>query len=216
MESHCRHCGGQLPEAGGLFCPFCKKAIVAFDPPTEPTPMEMWAPPPEYSEEKLERDRPRARLLAILVSVTLYLMIFTTEYAHFDRRQQAKLEKAFGREPLGMPPWLFAWSLGTLVCVPFPMVLYHFALVTRQSFRDGLSPLGISGFLYLFGNGSLSAAVEPLEGDLPARARLLRGDRFRLDCLYRGCGNLRGYPERCLSPRMGAAGSSLGREPQDA
>jgi hypothetical protein len=150
MESHCRHCGGQLPEAGGLFCPFCKKAIVAFDPPTEPTPMEMWAPPPVYSEEKLERDRPRARLLAILVSVTIYLMIFTTEYSHFDRRQQAKLEKAFGREPLGMTPWVFAWSLGTLVCVPFPMVLYHFGLVTRQSFRDGLSPLGISGFLYLF------------------------------------------------------------------
>ena len=145
MEKQCRHCGRQLPETGDLFCPSCRKPLIEFAAPTAP-PLEE-APPPSFDEENLRKDHPLALQVAAISSV-MFLALFWG--LSFDPEIQARLARAFGEQLLRISPLVFSLLLSTLLFIPIPFCFYHYAILMRQAMRDGLSPLGLSGMLYVF------------------------------------------------------------------
>ena len=142
MEKTCRHCGTQVTQFGAIFCPHCNKALLELPPPAPPPPAEVL--PQSWSEKKLEENRPKARLVALGMSIMNYIVILSVV---FDPSVDAKVVKAFGEEPFGMAPQVFSVLLQTILYLPFPWVFYHVALIVIQTRRDGLSSAGLLDIL---------------------------------------------------------------------
>jgi hypothetical protein len=136
MERKCLHCGHEVTVVGVLFCPFCKKSLVKFDPAPPPPPPEEPIMP-VHDEKKFGEDRARARSLAWFMSIVFYLCLL---WANADPVAERKLAQVLGPAPLGMSPVVCARLLETGLFLPFPWVIYHFGLIIFQERRDGLSP----------------------------------------------------------------------------
>jgi hypothetical protein len=138
MNRKCSQCGREITVAGVIFCPFCNKALVKFDPappPVSEEPLKAY-----YNEKKFREDWSQARLISGFVTVCCYLTIVGTI---IDPDVRRKFELIFGPAPIGISPVALAWALETILFLPFPWVAYHFGLIILQSRRDGLAP----GFL---------------------------------------------------------------------
>ena len=149
MDRTCRHCGHQLPVPAGLFCPHCRKAILELTFAPEPPPAVV--PPPSFDERRFKNDQPRARLVALLASLSVFgILVGVT----FDPKVQVKAEQAFGTQPLGMTPQGFALLLQIGLFLPVPWFFHHLSLLLMQARRDGFSPMGgLWGIALAFATG---------------------------------------------------------------
>jgi hypothetical protein len=85
----------------------------------------------------------RLRIMAILLSVLLYLVITLVS---FESSAKETAIKAFGERPLGMPNLVFVLSLQTLLYLPIPWVLWHVSRLAVQATQEG-HRLGIAYLL---------------------------------------------------------------------
>jgi hypothetical protein len=133
MARTCRHCGGEVPEVGVLFCPFCNKVLIESIPAPPPPPPEENRPA-RVNEKQFELDRLHAGLLAIGLSVAVFAVLIGTS---LERGFQSTVVRAFGGEPLGMSPGMFGLILLTTVLSPLPWIFHHLFLIEKQARRDG-------------------------------------------------------------------------------
>ena len=123
--------------AGRPFCPSCNKAPIELPPPAPEPPAEEQPIRPSLSDQKLEENRPYALRVTLLSSTIFYAMLVSV---NFDPKAEAKFERAFGAEPLGVTAQHFAILVETILFIPFIFVFYHFGMIIIQARREGMSP----------------------------------------------------------------------------
>lgn len=151
QADHCQHCGCRLPAFRDAFCPECREDL-SEPAATIASPRESSNCPPVPPEIIADCDR-KASWYGAVLSATIFVCFLVMILLEGE----SELVIAWGREPLGLPPRIFAASLFVLVFIPIPWFLYHLSRIARFAFLEGRLLTGTIGIFVYISTVSLRA-----------------------------------------------------------